>query len=693
MTFTKAQEDKYFLKHSSDLSRIAEIISSKQMVEHSDFDIYLFNPVSLKIKCVSNGMIRSTGYTKEELLAMSIADLSGEFNEAELHEIIKPLVEGRKKSLTIESKRRNKDGTVVAVTACIHSITDSDSTQLAAMVHEKVNDVNLETHNDIVSGLLSMESAATLIINAEMNIEHANQSLCHLLEKQPSEVIGQNISILVTGDDDSGFDKMIDSLTVHGIWHGVIWRSSKKGNIFPLWIKACKYQMPSTQMDGYILVLSDNSNNEVGSHFPSSQQTLTGLPNRNQFLEYADTHLTELDGCIDGAAIFHIDINNFKKVNELFGHNAGDEILVSVAERIESNTHRNDIVSNLAADEFAIFVAGITTREQASTIAERLINAFEVPFVYKGKNIRITVSIGVALDEKEQLQADAMLQNAEHAVNSAKKNGKSNYYFFSKDSISEIASKFDLESRLHQALINEEFELFFQPQFDLASGEIKSAEVLLRWNCPEQGLILPSIFIPVLEESELIIPVGKWIIMEACRMAKKWQDDGYKPIQVAVNVSALQFKNNQLIKVIKKALAETQLDPAYLEIEITESSLMADSEGSIGILNKISDMGIGISMDDFGTGYSSLSYLKKLPIDVLKIDQSFIRGIPDNNDDMAIIKAIVAMSKALNLEIVAEGVETQQQLDMLTEIGCEKIQGYLIGRPTPASGFEQFLES
>ena len=685
-----AQKDEQL--DSKEMLKIAEITSSKQMIEASRFDIYLFDPKNLKIKCVSQGMADSTGFSKSELLLMCVDDLNAEYDHEELKSLLEPVIEGKQKSIILETKRKNKNGEIVAISGCIQNVTDSGNSRLVAMVHEQIEEIVMQTYDDLVCGLLSAAVHATVVIDSDMNIQQSNQDFCKLIGKTIIEITGKNISILGNGVEDLSIGEMMSGLSIYGSWQGVIWKSQSDGELYPLWGTGIKYQLQSNLGHGYILTLKDNSKQENNLHLFPNQNTLTGLPNRLQFLEYANHHLMNPSICKNGAAIFHLDINNFKKVNELFGHDAGDKILLSVAERISSNTKRQDIISNLVADEFAIFIAGVNSYEQATAIAKRIISKFDAPFIHEEKRIRITISVGIALNLNNQMNADVLLQNAENAVNSAKSDGISNYHIFNENNLSDLAHKFDLESKLHQALINQEFELFFQPQQDISSGTIKSAEVLLRWNSPEKGIITPDNFIPVLEESELIIPVGKWVIMEACRLAKNWQNCGFEPIQIAVNVSALQLRNNDLIEVVRNALSETKLDPCYLELEITESSVMKDSERTIEILYKINKLGVSISMDDFGTGFSSLSYLKKLPLDVLKIDQSFVRGIQSNKDDLAIVKAIIVMSKALNLHIVAEGVETQEQLDILTEMGCEKIQGYLIGRPVPCTQFVKHLE-
>jgi len=680
------------LKPNEDISKIVEVLSSIKMVEASNFDIYFFNPVTLRITCVSQGMTDHTGYSKEELLGMHLYELNIEYDKVELLTLLKPLLDRTQKSIRLETKRRYKNGNIVAVTACIQTIVEAGNHRIVVMSHEKVEENGNTQSDDLICGLLSKIESAAAVIDPAMNIKQTNHTFCQIIGKSMVEVLGKNINLLGQGREDSGIDIMTETLASNGRWHGVIWKTKYEGKQIPFWVNCTPYQEPDGQNRGYIVVINEYDDRDASAHLASNKNSLTGLPNRLQFIEYGNHHLKEANAHGEGSAVFYIDINNFKKVNELLGRDGGDHILVSVAERIISSTKLGDIVANVAADEFAIFVTGIDTYEQASMIAMQLIGKFDNPFVYKGQNFRITISMGVALYQNNQHSTKNLIQNAEHAVNSAKCLGCSNFHVYKENQVSQLAHKYELESNLHQALMKGDFELYFQPQFDLASKRIKSAEALIRWNNSDKGVVLPGKFMQVLEESELIIPVGKWVIQEACRAAKSWQDCGYEPIQVAVNVSALQFKNNDFVNVVEQSLHEAKLAPKYLEIEITESNLMKNPQSTIAMLKKLKALGLSISMDDFGTGYSSLNYLKQLPLDDLKIDQSFISEIPGSKDDEIIVKAIVAMSKALNLSIVAEGVESQEQLEVLKTMQCDKIQGYLISKPVPNAIFLKLLD-
>lgn len=670
-----------------------QVISSRELIESSNFDIYLINPHTLKIECVSQGIKKSTGYSNNELLNMHLYDLNAVFTQSEIKTIIQPLIDGSQKSVIKNTVRKNRDGNQVPVSWCINQVIELGSPQLIVMISEEIRVESKQFHGGLLEGLMSTTSNAIAITDAMLDIEQVNSAFCKMFRHNCNEIIGKDLRSIAACSKDREMVELYESLTTRGCWEGMIWRSLVNGEMLPIWLRASRFNIPGKATFGYVFALNDNSSADAKIHLLSNHDSLTGLPNRSQFLKQANQCLIENSHRNDFSAILHVDINDFKKVNELFGHIAGNEILKSVAERISNKTKRLDFVANLGADEFALYVSGITSSQQACAIAQRLIDDFNSPFIYHDQQIRITVSIGVALNEfNSKADGQTLLQYAAHAVNFAKCNGKSNIHLFKEDYISELAKKYQIESELHQAIVNQEFELYLQPQLDLSSGKIKSAEALLRWNHPQKGLVQPIDFIHILEESELIIPVGQWVIEEACRLAKNWQDRGYSPIQIAVNVSAVQCKSDELVEHLQKTLAASKLDPRWLEFEITESCVMKDPEHAISTLQKISDLGVGISLDDFGTGFSSLSYLKKLPINVLKVDRSFVQGLPGDKEDSAIVNAIIALSKALNFKVVAEGVETQQQFDALNLIGCEKIQGFLVGYPTQAIEFDRFLE-
>ena len=419
---------------------------------------------------------------------------------------------------------------------------------------------------------------------------------------------------------------------------------------------------------------------------------LTGLANRALFhdrLEHAVARVERHGGML---ALLFLDLDRFKAVNDTVGHIGGDALLTQVARRIDARVRESDTVARLGGDEFAIIIEDLDEAREAARVAEDLIDIISEPFVVNGHEIPIGVSIGIAVSPPSM--GDRLLKDADAAMYRAKGEGGSDHQFYTEEMNVQASERLMLERDLRHALDREEFLLYYQPQVDLATGDIVGAEALLRWHNHERGLVSPSDFIPVLEESGLIIPVGAWVLEEACRQANSWHDSGLAPVTVAVNLSARQLDRGSLIYAVARAVEESGLDPGYLELEITESLLVRHSEAglrSVELIKKAVN-GLKISIDDFGTGYSSLYRLKTLPIDRLKIDRSFIRGVTTDPEDTAITATVISLAHELHLQVTAEGVETAEQLAFLRERGCDEAQGFYFSRPLPAHEFVRLLD-
>jgi len=418
--------------------------------------------------------------------------------------------------------------------------------------------------------------------------------------------------------------------------------------------------------------------------------TLTGLPNRVLFLEvFRQAILYGVRNKLSHALLF-VDLDRFKYINDTLGHAAGDYVLLASARRIKDSLSTGDMCARLSGDEFVVLLNDINDTHDAGAIAQKIIETIAKPFFFEGRELFISGSIGISIFPEDGNDCATLLKQADTAMYHAKEVGKNNYQYFSKSMQKSTIERFELESLLHRAIQTESFFLHYQPRFDLISNKITGMEALIRWNHPEYGLITPGHFIPFAEETGLILPVGEWVLRSACRQNRLWLDQGFS-LCVSVNLSAMQFRTDYLVERIQTILKETMLPPENLELEITESAVMNDIKTSIETLKEIHEMGVKLSIDDFGTGYSSLSYLKQFPIDKLKIDRSFIEGINTNEEDSSIVKAVVSLAHSLKMKVVAEGVETKEQLKFLEDCGCEEIQGYLIGHPVPSRIFEELL--
>ncbi|PKN11849.1 MAG: hypothetical protein CVU69_10245 [Deltaproteobacteria bacterium HGW-Deltaproteobacteria-4] len=439
--------------------------------------------------------------------------------------------------------------------------------------------------------------------------------------------------------------------------------------------------------------ISERKANDERIRYLAQYDTLTNLPNRTLLLDRLQQAIAVAQREEEYFAILFLDVDNFKNINDSLGHLVGDQLLQQMAARLIDCVRGSDTVSRQGGDEFIIIVRQIRESADPVQISRKIFAAMALPFSIEGQELRVTASIGIALYPEDGLDSATLIKNADAAMYHAKKLGRNNYQFFTADLNASAHQRLVLENRLRCALENREFFLHYQPLVDLESGRIFGAEALLRWLHPELGLVPPEEFIPVAEECGLILPLGEWVIREACRQNKAWQDAGLPPVQVAVNLSPLQFRQQNLEAIITQALEESGLAATYLEIEITENLLMSSEDQTVPLLRRFKEMGLRISIDDFGIGYSSLSYLKHFPVDKLKIDRSFVRDVSSDPDDAAIASAIIAMAHRLRLKVLAEGVETIDQRNFLLREGCNEAQGFHYSRPLPAAEMAVLLRS
>jgi diguanylate cyclase len=408
----------------------------------------------------------------------------------------------------------------------------------------------------------------------------------------------------------------------------------------------------------------------------ASHDALTGLPNRLLLDDRVSQAIAQANRQSHEFALLVIDLDRFKLINDSLGHRAGDDLLREVAQRLKTAVRAVDTTARLGGDEFVILVDGPVTRAEAVEVGKRAIEAMQPAMRLLGIDVHISPSIGIAFYPHDGLTVDALLARADAAMYSAKERGRNNVQCFAEGMSTATQELVKLESELHEALRNGQFELHYQPKVDTSSGRVNSAEALIRWRHPQRGLLLPKDFISVAAESGLLDTIGEWVLFEACRQAKSWQREGLRPMRVAINLAPSQFRLTNLVDTIRQALEAARLDPHYLEVELTESAVMSDAEESIVILESISRMGVLVSVDDFGTGYSSMSYLRRFPIDKLKIDRCFVEEMTRRPEDASIVRAIISLAHSLHLKVIAEGVETPEQLALLTELGCDQYQGF-----------------
>ncbi|MBF0540108.1 MAG: bifunctional diguanylate cyclase/phosphodiesterase [Nitrospirae bacterium] len=426
---------------------------------------------------------------------------------------------------------------------------------------------------------------------------------------------------------------------------------------------------------------------EYLSHF----DTLTDLPNRALFIDRVEQYVTSARRYGFIMAVIFLGVDRFKMINQSFGHDLGDIVLKEISSRLAACVRDSDTVGRMSGDEFALILSKIAKEEDAVIVANKIISSMRKAFIVDGREISLSASVGITLYPSDGKDADTLTRNASTAMRRVKETTGDNYNFFTSMMNDMVSKRLTLESSLRKALERDEMHVFYQPQFDVSSQRVIGMEALIRWIHPEHGMISPLNFIPLAEETGLIVPIGEWVLRTACSQTKAWIDE-YGPMRVGVNLSMRQFKEKNMIDTVSRALIDSGLDSKYLELELTESTAMHDADGTIAVINELKNLGITVSIDDFGTGYSSLSYLKNLPISTLKIDQSFIKSMTENKNDTAIVKAIINMAHSLTLNVIAEGVETEQHLNILGDLKCDEVQGYFFSKPLPVAEFEKLLK-
>ena len=436
--------------------------------------------------------------------------------------------------------------------------------------------------------------------------------------------------------------------------------------------------------------LSENKKTEARLNYLAYHDPLTGLPNRLLFYDRLEQALARARRHKEPLAIMLLDLDRFQEINDTLGHETGDRLLKMTAKQLLKGVRESDTIAHLSGDEF-FFILPDADAAGAERTASRLLKGFQIPFSIDSHELYVTPSIGISIYPYDGETPEILVKNADLAMYRAKAQGKNQYQFFTPDMGKAVFQRRTIENHLRKAIEREEFRVHYQPQVNIESGRIVGMEALVRWQHPEQGMIPPLNFIPVAEETGLILPISDWVLRTACTQNKAWQAMGLPPVRVAINLAARQFQQQNLLENIFKVLDELNLPPQWLELEITESTAMQNLDVTIEILNQLSERGVRIAIDDFGTGYSSLSYLKKFPINALKIDRSFIKDVTLDPDSAAIVTAIIAMAKNLKVKVIAEGVETSEQLEFLRKYGCDEIQGYLFSRPVPPEDFVELL--
>jgi diguanylate cyclase (GGDEF)-like protein/PAS domain S-box-containing protein len=589
------------------------------------------------------------------------------------------------------------DGREIPVSQIIiaHRAPSGEVAYLSTIMRDLSERKHAEEELKLAAEVFVSSGEAIVITDANKRILKVNPAFTATTGYLPEEVAGRTPYALSPGVRSPERDREIWTQAQQvGLWQGEVWDRRKSGETYPKWLTISVVRDAAGKPTNFIEIFSDvteRKEREERVRHLAHHDALTDLPNRvllNDRIAQAIA-LVQRTGTL--VAVMFLDLDRFKNVNDSLGHSIGDKLLQEVARRLKSCVRASDTVSRLGGDEFVVLIADVSDVADVGVTADKVLQAVSRPYSIDGHELVSTPSIGISVYPADGQDVDSLLRNADAAMYHAKESGRNNYQFFTQDMNSRAVERLSLERSLRRALERDELRLHYQPQYDVATGRIVGVEALIRWEHPEHGLVPPSRFMPFAEESGLILPIGDWVLGEACRQNKAWQQTGSTLVRVAVNISALQFRQPNFVETVQRALAAADLEARFLGLEVTESVIMHDAERVTDCLAQLKGMGLELAIDDFGTGYSSLSYLKRFPIDKLKIDKSFVRDINRDRDDAAIVSAIIGLTRSLGLKTIAEGVETPEQHEFLRAYGCDEVQGYLFSTPLPAADCAKLL--
>lgn len=588
---------------------------------------------------------------------------------------------------------------LLAYVAKLHAKSKLHEMELEVAVEKRTSEI-LEREEQLRIAATAFDSHdGIMVTDAQKNIIKVNHAFTEITGYSESDAIGRTPAILKSGrHPDEFYQDMWESLNHDQCWQGEIWNHNKNGNLIAEWLRITAITDESGRVRNYVGAFSDitrTKESEEAIHNLSFYDALTGLPNRRLLLDRLRQVLLSSTRNDDRGAILFVDLDNFKYLNDTKGHETGDLLLIEVARRIRACVHTDDTIARLGSDEFVVVLDALDSDialavEKAELVAQRIHRSIKQPIDLNGYEYHCKACVGINMFRDHETTLEDLLKHADSAMLQAKQSGRDKVHFFDAGMQATLEMRVQLESWLRKAL-PEQLLLYYQMQTDCV-GNIGSAEVLVRWLHPEKGLISPAEFIPMAEETGLILPIGRWVLETACLQLKKWESDlKASHLSLAVNVSAKQFLQDDFVEQVMEVLMQSGADPSKLKLELTESMLVDDVENIIHKMNELKAIGIRFSLDDFGTGFSSLNYLKRLPLNQLKIDQSFVRNLHKDASDAAIVRAVISLGHSLKMEVIAEGVETDAQLAFLIQYGCGAYQGYLFSKPVPLQEFESLL--
>ena len=643
----------------------------------------------------SRSVVQLLGYTAEETLGRKLADFY--CSQADREDFLARMRANGGHIVGGESRLRHKDGRELWVLTTAHFIMDAAGN--IAGVEGTTRDNTRQRHAEeqlrLAAKVFESSGEAIMITDGSGIMISVNQAFTAVTGYSAAEAVGRNASMLASGRHSREFfSDMWCAMLGSGYWQGEIWNRRRNGEIFPEWMGISSVRDEKGVISHFVGIFSDISERkavEAKIAFLAHHDPLTGLPNRLLLKDRMQQAMAHGERTGRKVALLFVDLDRFKAVNDSFGHPVGDVLLRDAAQRLLACVRDSDTISRHGGDEFLVVLTDLQNSEVPAQIAAKIMAVLGEPFHIEAHEAKISASVGIAVYPEDGAAFDELLKKADTAMYHAKGAGRNAFRFYTRSMNAAAQERLDLHARLRRALEHGEFELYYQPLVALASGRAVAAEALLRWHSPDQGLVAPDQFIAAAEHSGLIVPLGEWVLQEACRELARWQTAGRTDISVSVNISSIQFRRGDVEETVLRALAASGASPSGLELELTESVLVDDAEQVLATISRLQALGVRLSIDDFGTGYSSLAYLKRFAVDKLKIDQSFVRDIVTDPDDAAIVRAVIQMAASLGLHVVAEGVETEAVAEALRAMKCDLVQGFHFGRPMPAADFRRLI--
>ncbi|RZI43020.1 EAL domain-containing protein [Herbaspirillum sp. HC18] len=683
--------------------RSQEQLRRFRMALDSSIDaVYLIDHEKMRFVDANETALATIGYSYEELLRIGPQDLKPDDGELErINRRFDEVIGSESKTGIIQTVHQRKDGTRLPVEVYLRAVESEGRRLLVAVVRDITERLKAE------AVLRESEERFRVAFNqAAVGLAHVapdgrwvmvNNKLCDIVGYSRAELLCMSFQDITHPEDLVADLALGRRMSAGEVDEKTREKRYRHKNGYYIWVNLTSSMVRDTEGNPkyYSTVVEDISRRkqieEELLHL-ANHDALTSLPNRSLLLDRLAQALVFAGKSGGQVAVVLIDLDRFKNINDSLGHDIGDKIIVEIARRLSASVRIGDTVARLGGDEFVLIRPDAAREDAVATMAQQVLAALSRPITVQGHEFYPTGSIGISMFPRDGLDAQTLLKNADTAMYRAKDAGRNNFQFYAHEMNSRALDRLKLETGLRRALEREEFIVHYQPQMDIASGQVVGVEALLRWQQPGRAMVQPNDFIPIAEETGLIVPIGEWVLRRACAQIRSWRQAGMFPdLKIAVNLSARQFKQQDMVKMVSRVLEETGCLPGWLELEITESVIMENPGEATETLHRLSRMGVHLSIDDFGTGYSSLSYLKRFPIDALKIDRSFVRDITTDADDAAIAKAVIALAHSLKLSVIAEGVETAEQLDFLRRQKCDHMQGYYLSEPLPVEQFEAFM--